>query len=229
MGRHLMPRAASVLAVALLVGVGLSPAPVVATETETAPVAASAAADSALLQRILAQVSAHPVVHADFVQTRTSALLTAPALTRGTLVFARERGVIWQVRSPQPQGYVYGRQRSARIDADGKLVSLDAQPSAISQQINEWANAFMQGDTSGLASQFGISVTGTLRRWQVVLTPAQPQIAQAMRRLTLSGDTTVRTVTLETRRGETVQWQFDKVRTGETLDVQAQRLLRMVE
>ena len=227
MGRRLMSRAVNVLAVALLTGVGQSPAPAVATEV--APVQASAAADLTLLQRILAQLGAHPIVHADFVQTRTSALLITPALTRGTLIFVRERGVIWQVRSPQPQGYVYGRQRSARIDANDKLQSLDAQPSAITQQINEWANAFMHGDTSGLASQFGISVTGTPSRWKVVLTPAQPQVAQAMRRLTLSGDMTVRTVTLETRRGEFVQWQFDNVRAGATLDAQAQRLLRMVE
>jgi hypothetical protein len=227
MGRRLMPCAVSMLAVAILAGVGQPPAPAFATES--APVPATAAADLTLLRRILAQLGAHPVVHADVIQTRTSTILTTPALTRGSLVFVRERGVIWQVRSPQPQGYVYGRQRSARIGADGKLLSLDAQPSAITQQVNEWANAFMHGDTSGLASQFGISVTGTMSRWQVVLTPAQPQIAQAMRRLTLSGDTTLRTVTLETRRGELVHWQFDKVRTGETLDAQAQRLLRMVE
>lgn len=228
MGRQLIRRVAGALLRVTLIGVALSPISAV-TAAESVPAQESAAADLALLKRILAQIGAYPVVHADFVQTRTSALLATPALTRGALVFVRERGVVWLVRSPEPHGYVYGRQRSARLDADGNLLSLDTQPSAVTQQINEWTNAFMIGDTSGLASQFAVSVTGTVNRWQIVLTPSQPQIAQAMRRLTLSGDAVVRAVTLETRRGESVRWQFEKVRTGETLDAHEQRLLRTVE
>lgn len=228
MGRQLIRRVAGALLRVTLIGVALSPISAV-TAAESVPAQESAATDLALLKRILAQIGAYPVVHADFVQTRTSALLATPALTRGALVFVRERGVVWLVRSPEPHGYVYGRQRSARLDADGNLLSLDTQPSAVTQQINEWTNAFMIGDTSGLASQFAVSVTGTVNRWQIVLTPSQPQIAQAMRRLTLSGDAVVRAVTLETRRGESVRWQFEKVRTGETLDAHEQRLLRTVE
>lgn len=228
MGRQLIRRVAGALLRVTLISVALSPISAV-TAAESVPAQESAATDLALLKRILAQIGAYPVVHADFVQTRTSALLATPALTRGALVFVRERGVVWLVRSPEPHGYVYGRQRSARLDADGNLLSLDTQPSAVTQQINEWTNAFMIGDTSGLASQFAVSVTGTVNRWQIVLTPSQPQIAQAMRRLTLSGDAVVRAVTLETRRGESVRWQFEKVRTGETLDAHEQRLLRTVE
>lgn len=230
MGQRLTHYVASALLPVVLTCVGISTAPA-AMAVESAPTLpqAPAAADLALLKRILAQIGAYPVVHADFVQTRTSALLTAPALTQGSLVFVRERGVVWQVRSPQPQGYVYGPQRSARLDADGKVTSLDTQPSAITQQINEWTNAFMHGDTSGLASQFSVAVTGTVNRWQIVLTPSQPQIAQAMRRLTLSGDTVVRGVLLETRRGESVRWQFEKVRTSDALDANEQRLLSTVE
>jgi len=230
MGRRLTQRAASALLPVVLSLIGMSAAPaVVAIESAPVPTQDSAAADLALLKRILAQIGAYPVVHADFLQTRTSPLLSAPAITRGSLVFARERGVIWQVRSPQPQGYVYGRQRSARLDADGTVLSLDTQPSALTQQINEWTSAFMHGDTSGLASQFSVAVTGTVNRWQIVLTPSQPQVAQAMRRLTLNGDTVVRGVALETRRGESVRWQFEKVRTGDALDANEQRLLRTVE
>ncbi|WP_087687857.1 outer membrane lipoprotein carrier protein LolA [Pandoraea sp. PE-S2R-1] len=228
MGSRLIWRAAGALLSVVFTFIGVASA-TAAMAAESVAAQESAAADLTLLKRILAQIGAYPVVHADFLQTRTSALLSAPALTRGSLVFVRERGVVWQVRSPQAQGYVYGRQRSARLDADGNVLSLDTQPSGVTQQINEWANAFMHGDTSGLASQFSVAVTGTVNRWQIVLTPSQPQIAQVMRRLTLNGDTVVRGVTLETRRGESVRWQFEKVRTGEALDSNEQRLLRTVE
>lgn len=215
------------LMLATAVIVTLSPAAPSIAQTTAGPTASDA--DRVSLQRILSQVGANAVVNADFVQTRTSSLLTTPAITRGTLVFARDHGVIWQVRTPQPQGYVYGRQRSARLDGDGNVVSLDSQPSAVTRQINELADAFMHGDISGLASQFAMSVTGTANRWQVALTPTQPQIAQAVRSLTLSGDTVVRTVVLETRRGESIKWQFDKVRTTDKMDARDQRLFRAVE
>ncbi len=223
MGRPVILRAACV--VALMTGI----VPMPARADGTVPAREASASGLALLQGIVSQVGAHSVVHADFVQTRTSALLSTPQVTRGSLVSVRERGIVWQVRSPQPQTHVYGRQRSARFDAEGVLLSLDAQPSAVTAQINEWANAFMRGDTSGLASQFEIVVTGSLNRWQIALTPSQPQVAQVMRRITLAGDTVVRTATLETRRGESVRWQFDKVRTADPLDANEQRLLRAVE
>lgn len=227
MGRSLTLHTLNVLTVALLsAGISL-PANIAMAQSATAQ--STSASELVLLQRILAQVGAAGVINAHFIQTRTSPLLTTPAVTKGALVFAREHGVIWQVHTPQPQGYVYGRERNARLDAEGNVLSLDSRRSPITQQINEWTSAFMRGDTSGLASQFSIATMGTLSRWSVTLTPTQPQIAQAVSRLTLTGDTVVRRVLLETRRGETVLWEFDKVRTTDKLDAHAQRIFRAVE
>ncbi|ODP32537.1 outer membrane lipoprotein carrier protein LolA [Pandoraea sp. ISTKB] len=227
MDRRLTPRVAGILISATLALITLSPTNTVSAQTSTAN--APSGADLVLLQRVLSQLGIHPVINADFLQTRTSPLLTTPAITRGKLVFAREHGVIWQVQAPHPQCFIYGRTRSARLDAEGNVLSLDTQPSAITQQVTEWSNALMRGDTSGLASQFTATVNGTLNQWQVVLTPTQPQIAQAVKRLTLAGDTVVRSALLETRRGESIKWQFDKVRTADQPDAREQRLFKVVE
>ncbi|AJP57746.1 hypothetical protein UC34_13685 [Pandoraea vervacti] len=227
MGQRLRSRIHGWLLSAVVAAVALGATHGLHAQIASAPT--SSAADLALLERVLSQVGANAVVKAEFIQTRTSPLLATPVITRGTLVFASELGVIWQVSAPQWQGYVYGRQRTARFDADGNVLSREAQPSALTHQINEWASAFTHGDVSGLASQFAISATGTTSRWQAVLTPSQPQIAQAMRRLTLTGDNVVRTVVLETQRGESIRWQFDKVKTSEPLNARERRLFRAAE
>ncbi|AKC70999.1 LolA family protein [Pandoraea oxalativorans] len=227
MGRGLTRRTLGLLAAALLSTAISLPANIAMAQSATAQ--STSGSELILLQCILAQVGATGVINAHFVQTRTSPLLTTPAVTQGSLVFAREHGVIWQVHTPQPQGYVYGRERNARLDAEGNVLSLDSQRSPITQQINEWTSAFMRGDTSGLASQFAITTTGTLSHWSVTLMPTQPQIAQAVSRLTLTGDTVIRRVLLETRRGESVKWDFDKVRTTDKLDAREQRIFRAVE
>lgn len=191
---------------------------------------AEAQADMTLVRQVLAQLAAHPVVRGDFVQTRTSAVLGAPSVSRGTFVFARDKGVIWQVRQPDLQGFVYGKSRSARLDAQGGIASVDSQPAAVTRQVAQWSAALASGDISSLASQFSVTASGTLQSWRLVLVPTQPQIAQAMRQLTMRGDDHVREVTLETRRGDTVTWRFDIARDGAaTLTQQEQRVLQAVE
>lgn len=198
----------------------------------TTPVTSHAAApagDLTLVRQIVAQIATQSIVRADFTQTRTSALLATPSISHGSFVFARDRGVIWQVLQPQAQGFVYGKTRSARLDAQGNVASVDTQPAAMVRQVGEWTAAFASGDVSGLANVFAIEASGTPHGWKLVLTPTQPQIAQAMRQLTLRGDDLVRDVQLDTRRGDTVSWRFERYRAAAPLDAREQRVFKAVE
>ena len=59
-----------------------------------------------------------------------------------------------------------------------------------------------------LVLPFAVRAEGTLSHWQMVLTPNQPQIAQAIQSLTLSGGEYLQSLRVTTARGDVTQFDF---------------------
>ncbi|MEX3703139.1 outer membrane lipoprotein carrier protein LolA, partial [Paraburkholderia sp. BR14317] len=58
------------------------------------------AGDAALVSQIASRLARASGVRAHFTQTQTLAAMKAPLVSTGSLLFFRERGVIWQVETP---------------------------------------------------------------------------------------------------------------------------------
>jgi|GEM_PF-5271968 len=60
------------------------------------------------------------VVHADFAQVRTLKALSRPLKSSGSLVMARDRGVIWRIAKPLSLTYVMGPKGLLTVDGEGR-------------------------------------------------------------------------------------------------------------
>ncbi|KAB2838122.1 MAG: outer membrane lipoprotein carrier protein LolA, partial [Burkholderiales bacterium] len=77
------------------------------------------AGDERLLETIAAQLDTAPVVVAEFTQTRRISGLNQPVVSSGQVVFARGRGLVWQIERPIRHAYVFSAQGLTEVDAKG--------------------------------------------------------------------------------------------------------------
>ncbi|RKP50708.1 outer membrane lipoprotein carrier protein LolA [Trinickia fusca] len=185
---------------------GLSVAAQAATAA-SAP-AANTADDARLVAQITALLAGKPGVRAQFRQTQTLAALKAPLVSTGSLVFWRERGVLWRIDTPYRTTYVIGDVGVSEIDANGKRVSRASPRAGGIAQVSRMMRAMLGGDLSALYSQFDVTASGTLRAWRLELAPNQPQLAQAIKSLHLDGDTFLRTLVITAANGDTTRIDF---------------------
>lgn len=200
MGR---PMLASIAACAFVCATASS----AAAAADAAQPASAATADAALVARIAAQLAGKAGVRAQFRQTQTLAALSAPLVSTGTLVFVRDRGVIWHTQTPYRVTYVIGDKGVTKIDASGTRATRGASGGGMAR-VSHMMRAMLGGDLSALYSQFDVAADGTPAHWRLSLTPNQPQLAQAVKSLRMEGGAFLSTLEITAANGDTTRIDF---------------------
>jgi outer membrane lipoprotein-sorting protein len=81
--------------------------------------AQNAGNDAALVSQVASRLGQIKGVRAQFTQTQTLSAMKQPLVSTGTLVFYRERGVIWRIDTPYKATYVIGDTGVSEVDANG--------------------------------------------------------------------------------------------------------------
>ncbi|QCX51243.1 LolA family protein [Ralstonia pseudosolanacearum] len=181
------------------------------------PVLADDTRDSTVVSQIAAQLGRARGVRARFTQTQTLQSMQRPLVSTGTLLFSRERGVIWQIEQPLRLTCVVTEAGVRTLDAAGKPVPGSQRSAAGIAQVSRMMRAMLGGDLSAMYSQFDVAAQGTPAHWRLRLTPAQPQLAQALRGLDLHGDTYVRGITIRAANGDETRLEFTDSASVDTL------------
>jgi outer membrane lipoprotein-sorting protein len=204
----LTPRA--VLAATLIAASALPCAAYSATQTPTQTPSASAG-NPALVSQITSHLAQAKGVRAQFTQTQTLSAMKQPLVSTGTLVFFRERGVIWRVESPYKATYVISDAGVSEVDANGKRVNTkNANGVRGVAQVSKMMRAMLGGDLSALYSQFDVDAQGSASQWQLALKPNQPQLAQSIKGLQMSGGEFLQTLRITLANGDVTQIEFAK-------------------
>lgn len=181
------------------------------------PVLADDTRDSTVVSQVAAQAGRARGVRARFTQTQTLRSMQRPLVSAGTLLFSRERGVIWQIEQPLRLTYVVTEAGVRTLDAAGKPVPGSQRNAAGIAQVSRMMRAMLGGDLSAMYSQFDVAAQGTPAHWRLRLTPTQPQLAQALRGLDLHGDTYVRGITIRAVSGDETRLEFTDSASVDTL------------
>ncbi|MBB5400779.1 outer membrane lipoprotein carrier protein LolA [Paraburkholderia youngii] len=178
-------------------------APAHAATANTAP------ANAALVSQIAAHLAQPKGVRSQFTQTQTLAAMKQPLVSNGTLLFLRERGVIWQIDTPYKATYVITDAGVAQVDASGRRVSTHgAQGTRGVAQVSKMMRAMLGGDLSALYSQFDVSAEGSAAQWRMRLTPNQPQLAQSIKGLDMSGGAYLQSLRITLANGDVTKLEF---------------------
>lgn len=167
------------------------------------------AGNPALVSQVAAHLAQAHGVRAQFTQTQTLAAMKQPLVSTGSLLFFRERGVIWQIDTPYKATYVITDAGVAEVDANGKRVTTHgAQGARGVAQVSKMMRAMLGGDLSALYSQFDVQADGSVAQWRMQLKPNQPQLAQSIKGLQMSGGDFLQSLRITLANGDLTQLDF---------------------
>jgi outer membrane lipoprotein-sorting protein len=186
---------------------GLAAWPTAASAAEPA----QAAGNPALVSQIASRLAQAKGVRAQFTQTQTLAAMKQPLVSTGSLLFFRDRGVIWQIDTPYKATYVITDAGVAEVNANGQRVTThSAQGARGVAQVSKMMRAMLGGDLSALYSQFDVQAEGSAAQWRMQLTPNQPQIAQSIKGLQMNGGDYLQSLRITLANGDITKLDFAK-------------------
>lgn len=185
-----------------------------------------ASGNEALVSQVSSRLALMKGVRAQFVQTQTLSAMKQPLVSKGTLVFVRDRGVIWRMDTPYAATFVITDSGVAEVDASGKPIrSASAQGVRGVAQVSKMMRAMLGGDLSALYSQFEVDAQGTPSDWTLDLKPNQPQLAQAIKGLHMTGGAFVRSLRIDLANSDVTRIEFTKTEAADDLPPAERTLL----
>ena len=175
--------------------------------------ASAFAADT--LADIAARIEHYPVVHSEFVQTKTMAALKRPLVTSGRLTYSRQHGVLWQIDQPFRMSYVLGEDRIVEIGSDGVRRERGIRDVPGLAQVGRVFRAMLGANTAALQEYFDVGVQGDVGQWEIELKPRQAQLAQFLTGMHFSGARFVESIKISEAGGDVTQIQFRNTREAD--------------
>ncbi|MGQ7936809.1 LolA family protein [Paraburkholderia sp. D1E] len=173
--------------------------------------AAQSTDNPALVSQIASHLAQAKGVRAQFTQTQTLAAMKQPLVSTGSLLFFRDRGVIWQIDTPYKATYVITDAGVTEVNANGQRVTAhSAQGTRGVAQVSKMMRAMLGGDLSALYSQFDVAAEGSVAQWRMQLTPNQPQIAQSIKGLQMNGGDYLQSLRITLANGDVTKLDFAK-------------------
>jgi len=167
------------------------------------------ASDTGLVSQIAGHLAQAKGVRAQFTQTQTLAAMKQPLVSTGSLVFFRERGVIWQIDTPYKATYVITDTGVSEVNANGQRTNSKSSDGVRGvAQVSRMMRAMLGGDLSALYAQFDVHADGTPAQWRMQLTPNQPQLAQSIKGLEMSGGDYLQALRITLANGDVTRIDF---------------------
>jgi len=165
--------------------------------------------DTGLVSQIATHLAQAKGVRAQFTQTQTLAAMKQPLVSTGSLVFFRERGVIWQIDTPYKATYVITDTGVSEVNANGQRMNSKSSDGVRGvAQVSRMMRAMLGGDLSALYAQFDVHADGTPAQWRMQLTPNQPQLAQSIKGLEMSGGDYLQALRITLANGDVTRIDF---------------------
>jgi outer membrane lipoprotein-sorting protein len=142
-------------------------------------------AQSITVAEVMAALASAKSSRATFVETKTSSLLNAPLVTRGTLEYRRPDFLKKHVIAPRDEHIVLSG-GSLTVQSGSRKRSLDVPGVPLIAMLVEGMLAVRAGDLASLEKHFGVTVSGQRQQWTMVLKPGS-ELAGYLSLITVSG------------------------------------------
>lgn len=178
--------------------------------------AATAESIRRLVPATATTVAAEPVLQGRFNQARKLSDLPKPLLSSGRFVFARDRGVLWQVEKPFASEFVLTP--AAMITREGgreRRMAAQEQPGL--NIATRLFTALFTLDIAALEKDFTLHAAGDAKAWTLGFKPKHAALAQHFATATMQGGADVESIRLTDARGDVTELKLSGLTSAKTL------------
>jgi len=144
-----------------------------------------------------------PLIRAHFEQSRTIKSLPQPLLSRGNMLIARDRGLLWDQTAPFVMQLLLDDKRMVQMINGQPPQTIRAEDNPQMFQFNHLLRALFQADRKVLEENFRIEFTDLKEgRWTLRLTPITTPLDKIFSSIDLAGKTYLETIQLNDKQGD---------------------------
>jgi outer membrane lipoprotein-sorting protein len=129
---------------------------------------------SAFEQKMIDRLKEIETLQCDFVQEKTSALVTEKAVSNGILLYRYPLMLRWEYVNPTPSALILNANNAALLNKDGKRMS----NSKMIKQLGGLIIGLINGDGIKNSKQFSTGVFETDTQFCIVFTPVQKRLQE---------------------------------------------------
>lgn len=160
------------------------------------------AAPGDLATQVQARLQDAPVLQGTFEQSKQVKGFKRPLKSSGTYVVKKGEGVQWNTLKPFPSELTVRAGDITSKQGDKEVFKLDAKSEPTVRVITQLLFSLLEGDLGALAAYFDASGEVGRGEWRIELAPKTDGLKKIFLRVTLKGDTAVRSVHLMELNGD---------------------------
>lgn len=141
------------------------------------------------LQQIADQLGQQNVLRLPFEQTKRVVVLSKPLVSSGTMIFAKEHGLIWRTEKPFLSVMAITAFGIVRHDSGGTRVVMRSSEHRAAEHFSKTFLSLFSGDLDSVKSAFDIlpETTAGSSSWSLRLTPKRSALRKVIAEIALRG------------------------------------------
>ncbi|WP_424409639.1 LolA family protein [Pasteurella sp. PK-2025] len=169
------------------------------------------------LAQIQQQLNIAPLFQCEFEQTRQLKDMQLNLQSKGELVLAQPKGLIWQQTAPFPQTMVMTeKQIYQSVLGNVQIISATEQPQLF--HFTQLIRDVLQGQWQRLTHYFQMEEVKTnTSQWQVVLRPSRAPFQSIFKHIILTGDSRIQSVRIQDQQGDSTELHFKNCKALKSL------------
>ena len=153
-----------------------------------------------------AELAEKPIVRGNFAQEKFLNRLNRSLMSSGNFIIAAGQGMVWETLRPFPSTMILGNDFIAQSRPDGQKSVLSAQGNETFTQMADIISAVFSGQNQGLIKNFEVFFLGGASHWNMGLLPRDSMIASFAMKITISGDSAIRSIRIFEQSGDTITY-----------------------
>jgi outer membrane lipoprotein-sorting protein len=152
------------------------------------------------------QLSKNKIVVGNFDQEKFLSRHNRSLKSSGNFIIASELGMVWETLKPFPSVMTMGNDYLIQSRPGGQGTVLSAQGNETFISFAEAISSVFSGNTQGLLNNFEVYFLGNTADWTLWLLPKSRAIAAFAERITMKGDTVIRSILIYEQNNDTVSY-----------------------
>jgi outer membrane lipoprotein-sorting protein len=152
------------------------------------------------------ELAEKPIVKGNFVQEKYLSRFNRSLMSSGNFIIAAGQGMVWETLRPFPSTMILGNDFIVQSRPDGQRSVLSAHGNESFTQMADIIGAVFSGKSQGLLKNFEVYFSGGASNWNMGLLPRDSVIASFAMKITISGDSAIRSIRIFEQSGDTITY-----------------------
>jgi outer membrane lipoprotein-sorting protein len=161
---------------------------------------------------ITSRLASHKIIKASFTQTKEISRLSRTFTSKGNMIFAAERGLLWEVTKPFPSTTIITDEKIIQKSASGKISSLSVGDNDTFKRFSSTIQAIFKGDFPSIEKNFEIYFfKAAAGNWIIGLKPRDKTLRALIASIQIHGKIDLSEFILTEANGDTVTYRFSNI------------------